>query len=144
MTFPNEYNEIGRLLWSIFPEDSAKIICEGHLFDSYRESTIYWFDMEGTENSFEFKMTPQDVVDSILDVLISLQSHEHFKKEAFTHFKITLANNGKIKIDFAYISRQDSWPGLYMRGVSELALEEARQYYIPEKNWIELGGKHAK
>ncbi|MCY7294596.1 hypothetical protein HJG39_04020 [Alteromonas sp. a30] len=49
---------------------------------------------------------------------------------------------GKIKVNFAYIPEDDSWAGLYMKGVSDLTREEAKANYIPEKDWADRVKKY--
>ena len=38
---------------------------------------------------------------------------------------------------FAYIPDEDSWPMLYLRGVSDLADNEIKEYGIPKEIWEE-------
>ena len=42
--------------------------------------------------------------------------------EKWTHFKISLSEEGKIDFAFAYIPKDDYWPGLFMKGVSGQSL----------------------
>jgi len=43
--------------------------------------------------------------------------------------RLELDEVGKMKVDFAYIPEWDSWPGLFMRGVSELTEAEISPPY---------------
>ncbi|MCY7296226.1 hypothetical protein HJG39_12400 [Alteromonas sp. a30] len=63
-------------------------------------------------------------------------------KENWTHFKASLTEKGKFKIEFAYIPEDDSWPGVYMKRVSDLTEEEAKAHYIPEQDWLERVKKY--
>lgn len=40
--------------------------------------------------------------------------------------RFEMDEQGKTQVDFAYIPEWDSWPGLFMRGVTDLSEEEAR------------------
>ncbi|MEM9853793.1 MAG: hypothetical protein AAF841_04990, partial [Pseudomonadota bacterium] len=51
--------------------------------------------------------------------------------EPFTHFEFVVTSQGKLSGKYAYIDREDSWPGLFMKGLSELTEAEAKARYIP-------------
>jgi hypothetical protein len=40
--------------------------------------------------------------------------------------RFEMDEQGKTQVDFAYIPEWDRWPGLFMRGVTDLSEEEAR------------------
>ncbi|OSI25097.1 hypothetical protein BV912_01605 [Neisseria dumasiana] len=59
-----------------------------------------------------------------------------FKSNPWTHCHISLSVSGKFNIRFAYISEDDSWPNLFMRGISDLTEDEAENiYYVPKEIW---------
>ena len=43
----------------------------------------------------------------------------------------------EFNIKFAYVSDEDSWPMLYLRGVSDLEENEITEYGIPREIWEE-------
>ena len=43
----------------------------------------------------------------------------------------------EFNIKFAYVSDEDSWPMLYLRGVSDLDENEITEYGIPREIWEE-------
>ncbi len=64
-----------------------------------------------------------------------LQTLPPFEKEPWTHFKATLTEDCKFRISFSYIPQENSWLGLFMKGVSQLSREEAKEHHIPEDVW---------
>lgn len=57
--------------------------------------------------------------------------------EKWTHFKISLSEEGEIDFAFAYNLKDDYWPGLFMKGVSDLNKDELDKYNIPLEDWEE-------
>ena len=135
---PNEiYEEIGKLIWSIFPEDGIKAIYKFQVYDSSSEYTFYWLDSNGEKSYHAFDdSSADDILNQIREQLKLLQKHKLFEKEPWTQCKVTLSDQGEFNIKFAYIPWEDSWPGLYMKGVSELSYEEADNLCsIPKDEW---------
>ena len=59
--------------------------------------------------------------------------------------KISLTEEGKFNIDFAYIPESDDWVNLYMKGISDLKREELGEHNIPLEEWekrVELKKKN--
>ncbi|NOH78364.1 DUF600 family protein [Vibrio sp. RE86] len=131
------YKEIGNLIWSIFPEEGVESCFTCQVYDSFKDYTFDWSDEKGIKQWFGFEDSPDDVFYLILKQLELLQQHPIFAKERWTHCKVTLTDEGKFSINFAYIDKEDSWSGLYMRGVSSLTKEEAEIYHVPEDVWEE-------
>lgn len=134
---PNEiYETIGKLLWSIFPEEGIEAIFDFKVYDTSSGYTFYWLDSNGDEAWHEFGQNPNEILDNIEEQLKQLQKHKLFEKEPWTQCKVTLSDKGEFNIKFAYIPWEDSWPGLYMKGVSEVSYEEAREHCnIPKDEW---------
>ncbi|MBS6027788.1 MAG: hypothetical protein KH899_09480, partial [Haemophilus pittmaniae] len=55
----------------------------------------------------------------------------------WTQSRFTLDENGKFDVKFAYVPDEDSWPMLYLRGVSDLEENEIKEYGIPREIWEE-------
>lgn len=75
-----------------------------------------------------------------------LNNSEIFK-EKWTHFKISLTEESKFNIEFAYIPEDDRWPELYMKAISDLKEEEQDEYNIPIDEWekrVKLKEKNKK
>lgn len=129
-------NDIGKLLWAIFPEEAEYIIFEGQLYPQdwssritfeREDGSIYWND-EGPSHNY---------IDGIFELLKKLRNTKMFSKDEFTQVNIRLSSEKKIETKFAYISEGNRWPGLYMRGVSDLTEEEIKKFYVPNKDWEE-------
>ncbi|MCM5509437.1 MULTISPECIES: immunity protein YezG family protein [Vibrio] len=131
------YQEIGSLIWSIFPEDALEAYFQCQLFDTFTEYAYSWLDDNGNEAWHEFGCNPRDVIRLISKQLELLQQHPIFAQERWTHCKVTVTNEGKLHIDFAYIEKDNTWSGLYMRSISSLTKEEADTYSVPGDIWKE-------
>ena len=134
---PNEIYEIlGQLIWSIFPQDGIEATYDFQLYDSSSEYTFYWLNNNGDEAWHEFGQNPNEILKQIREQLKQLQKHKLFEKEPWTHCKVTLSGKGEFNIKFAYIKQEDSWPGLYMKGLNEISYEEARKHcHVPKDEW---------
>ena len=88
----------------------------------------------GNIDSFPFGERAYEIEENICGLIKELRSLEK-KKKKWTNYKITLTEEGKFNIEFAYIPEEDHWPTLYMRRVSDLKEEELDQYYIPIEEW---------
>lgn len=81
---------------------------------------------------------PGEIGDKIISLMEELKSLDMFI-EKWTHFKISLTEEGKIDFEFAYIPEEDSWVSIYMRGISDLSEEELDRDYsqISKDLWRE-------
>lgn len=134
------YQKIGKLLWSIMPTETQKIVFLARIYDNVTQAGTRWFDQDGTEHNFYqgWDNPIQEIDDEIVGLLENLQKLPLFQTTPWTQCQVTLQENGKFNIEFAYIPEEDSWPGLYMRGISSLTKEElGSPYYIPEEIWEE-------
>jgi len=129
------YQEIIDLMWSIFPEDGIEAHYNSQIFENSNEKIFYWLDKNGDKAWYEFEKSPSKVLTKIMNQLKLLQQHKLFEKEKWTHCKVTVTDEYKLNIKFTYIAQKNSWPGLYMKGISDLSLEEAQKYYIPKEEW---------
>ncbi|ASA57901.1 MULTISPECIES: immunity protein YezG family protein [Vibrio] len=137
------YAEIGRSLWNIMPHTASEIYFYGDIFPKSKGCTTeFKLKKDSSISWFKFGENPEDVELFILSKAELLQKTEPYKQEPWTHFKATLTEAGKFKMDFAYIPEDDSWPGLFMKRVSELSLEEAEEKYIPEEEWKKCVDKY--
>lgn len=128
------YQKIGELLWSIMAEEATIIFCTGTIYSDSNSYSFRWLTQDGKRKSFDFDKMPGEVGGQIILLMETLRSLDMFT-EKWTHFKISLTEEGKINFEFAYIPEEDRWPGLYMRRVSDLKLEELDEYNIPLEEW---------
>ena len=125
------YQKIGELLWSVmFPKDN-NIVFRGRIYSEHQDFQLLCETNEGPKY---VEMT-NDLFFDLRKLMEDLKQCLIFNKEPWTQFKIVLNEDCNFKIDFAYISEEDSWPGLYMRSVSDLDQTELDEYYIPMKEW---------
>lgn len=131
------FKKIAEIIWSFFPKEASCINYYAQVFQDHSEYTID-FIVDDEVKWFAFGETPE-VADSILELLGNIKKYHPFKgTEQWTHCHISLLDSGRFNIDFAYITEADSWPGLYMRGVSDLTEYEADHvYYVPKEIWAE-------
>lgn len=129
------YQKIGELLWSIMPEDSIEIYFTGDIYPEHYSGGAKWLLRNGKIDTFSFENHNAYEIENKISLLMKeLRSLDLFP-EKWTHYKLTLAEDGKFNAEFAYIPEEDHWPTLYMRRVSDLNKEELDQYYIPLDEW---------
>lgn len=136
MNNQEKYQKIGELLWSIMAEESTILFCTGMIYLDLNSYSFRWLTQDGKNKSFDFDKMPGEIGDKIISLMEELRELEIFT-EKWTHFKISLTEEGKIDFAFAYIPKDDYWPGLFMKGVSELNEEELDTYNIPLQDWEE-------
>ena len=129
-------SEMSKLLWSAFPENLKEIVFQAFLYEDWPMHSYYTVDDTDTVVAFAKGKHPDEQMARVMELSKKLALAPAFKKEPFNHIRISLNNDKKIKLDFAYINREDSWIGLFMRAVSDLTAEEAvKKYYIPKHEW---------
>jgi len=128
------YQRIGELLWSIMPENALEIYYIGCIYADYSAGGAEWLTKENKIISFEIGQRPYEIESQIDELIVELRLLDIFK-EKWTHFKITLTDNGKFNSEFGYIPREDSWVNLYMKAVSDLKEDELDEYNIPLEEW---------
>ncbi len=133
------YQKIGELLWSIFPRDALEVNFDCQLYDTFSQHDFFWIAMneKGEWNKYSSVDINEEVNFEIEKYLIQLQQHPMFKKEKWTHCRVTVTNKGEFEISFAYIERENAWSGVFMRGISDLTKEEADYVGVPEGIWKE-------
>lgn len=128
---------ISDILWSIFPENATKINYYAQIYDEHSSFTLD-FIVNNEIKYFGFGETPSDAI-NILDILESYKNSRDYKilEEKWTHCCISLDKDRKLDVIYLDIDESDSWPGLYMKGVSDLNEHEIKKFYIPKEIWDE-------
>ncbi len=130
------YQRIGGLLWSIMPDDASEIYSHGQIYDYSNEICVDFRIKSSNEMAwFPFGEEPDEVIEEIMALAEDLRKLPPYESEPWTHFKVTITDAAKFQMQFAYIPEEDSWPGLYMRRVSELSEDELDEYAIPREDW---------
>lgn len=119
------YQETTQLMWSIMPTRAMYYEFYGKIYNNYLEHLSIFYDKEYNKFYFDFGKTPKQVTINILNLMSKLRTLPLFKKEPWTHFKITLHDDGKSDFEFAYIPEDKDEPGVYMK-------EGNRAPYPPE------------
>lgn len=128
------YQEVGQLLWSIMPNEATVIYFTGDIYPEHYSGGAKWLLSNGEVSTFPFGNRAYEIESKICDLMHDLQAMDIFN-EKWTNYKITLTDEGKFNIEFAYIPEDDHWPNLYMRRVSDLKQEELDEYNIPLDEW---------
>ena len=128
------YQKIGELLWSIMVDDADTIYCEGFMYPEIDSYSFEWITKQNKIAWFEMNEIPHEAGQNVISLMEELRSLDFFFFY-WTHFKISLTEQGNIDFKFAYIPKNDYWPGLFMRGVSELNKDELDEYNIPFEEW---------
>lgn len=127
------YQKLGNILWSIFPKNRDEIILQGQIYGHEDFQLLTRLDLK--VESIEI---PSDIFLEFINLLGDLRGNEIFSKDPWTQFRVSLTDKGRFNIKFAYIPEEDSWPGLYMRGISDLTEDEAENvYFVPKEIWKE-------
>lgn len=131
--------QMGAKLWSIFREDAdlAKFRFKGFPQGIGGDMSIIFFNSgEQLRESLDDD-PPWPVWEELRALANQLQSSPDFTSEPFTHMVFELTEDGQMETNFAYIPEWDSWPGLYMKGVSQISAGEIGEYNIPHDIWEE-------
>lgn len=127
-------SDVGAHLWSIFDDSAKVIVFKGQLFDHHDQFQITFERNDGTTFWTEHSRSDEPI-ENIFNLLKQLKNTKRFEKNGFTHIQLRLNEEKKLSADFVYIAEGNSWPGLYMRGVSDLSRAEIEKYYLPEDVW---------
>lgn len=96
-------------------------------------------DMMGIEQivskQTEYIEMTTDETFSLHELILDLQKYQDFSHEPWTHFQATFYRSGHIDWQLANIPDEDCWPGLYMKGISELTWTEADAHRMPYTIW---------
>lgn len=134
------YKEIGSLIWSIFPEEGIEAVFLMKIYDSFTETMFYWKLLNGIKKTHQFGDNSADETEKkIMALLKKLQKNKMFKKEQWTHCKVSLTDNQKFNIKFAYIPYEEELVGVFMKGMADLSQEEAYDKYdISKEEWEKI------
>jgi hypothetical protein len=106
------------------------MVFEGQFLPSSDQCGPSWFDDAGKRlGPIGFDGYPRNVEDELRALALELQRTPPFDRQPFTHMRLEVDDTGQMKVDFAYIPEWDSWPGLFMKGVSELTEAEISPPY---------------
>lgn len=131
------FETIGDILWSIFPENATRLNYYAQIYAEHSSFTLDFIVNNGVRH-FGFGETPRDAI-NILDILESHKNSCDYKEsdKQWTHCCISLSKDRILEISCLNIEDSDSWPGLYMRGISDLNEDEIKEFHIPRKIWEE-------
>ena len=121
------YREIGSSLWGVFHKDADRVIMFATVFENDSGAQLSFYRGEERLKS-ELGSVAGQVAFSQLVLIRELQTVPPFDKEPFTHFKYMLTDKGKMNVEFAYIPEWDSWPSVFMKGLSQFSKEEAMEF----------------
>ena len=91
------YQRIGEFLRSIMLENVLEIYYIGCIYPDYSAGGAEWLTKENKIVSFEMGQRPYHIESQIDDLIVELRLLDIFK-EKWTHFKITLTDNGVLMI----------------------------------------------
>lgn len=144
---PNEslVDKLGKLLWQVLPHEAKLIQFRGQFYEEHFQCGFEWF------NEKSVRLGPVKYDDRLMaarsdaaNLVISLQRTPPFANEPFTHMRFAMDDEGKTQVEFAYIPEWDSWPGLFMSGVSEVPEDEAKKRSRFYETWKECRARFAR
>jgi hypothetical protein len=124
--------DIVKLMWSIMANEATRFEFYGKIYNYYDECHPVLFDDQDQNKKFhsELRAMPSEVFSKIMQLARKLRTLPPYEREPWTHFKITLHDNGKFNFEFAYITQEKDQPSVFMK-------EGNPAPYPPEKSDVE-------
>ena len=135
--YENIYKNIAETIWSMMPTEAEKYVVQCEFIDSSARRSMFWVTHDGIRMDYNFDNYPEEKESEILHYLQELRKLMTSLGSEWNQCEFVLNENGKFNIKFAYIPEEDSWGSLYLRGISDLTLEEAEEHNIPREIWDE-------
>lgn len=139
--------DIGRKLWSIFPEDAVEMRFEAQFHEWMQTAGVsQWTRRNGVRGQYAgFGSRPEEVEEAIKFDLARMRTLDIFLPRLWNHVTVTFTENAKIKFDYAYVDEIDQWPRLHLVGISALdQVEATRDYGIPAADWRHVASQVLK
>ena len=96
------FREIGKRLWSIFPEDANEIVFSGSPSPSGTGFEIYWVLDDGSAGRPDTDIANQ-IGAQIQEFCKQLQTLPIYRQEPFTHCQARMLDTGRFRMEFSYI-----------------------------------------
>lgn len=125
---------IMNLMYSYINENCPQTLLRGYLYPTHSSVGFRELMVTGEKKLIDLPLKPYMKLTRTME---DLQKENPIASTRWNHFSITLDNNGKCIMHFAYIPEEDHFHGLCMKSVSELTEEEAKANYIPKEIWKE-------
>lgn len=129
MSLNNLEKAILNILLPIIPKEADIFYGYIFIYSGYQASEYSYLVGNTILNFNDF---PNKEYKEICNKLINFTSISNIKSN---HFLIKISKKDNINLQFSFVPREDSWPGLYMKGISELTWTEADAYRIPYDIW---------
>ena len=131
----NLYQTIANNIRTALPCSVKAFELYAHVYPQYSFSASHQAaELEGVMTA---PLLSDIVLDDTLDLLQQLKQLDLVQGKIWTQCKITWADNGKATFEFAHIAIENSYPDLFLRGVTDLHEHELAQYEVDEDEWIE-------
>ena len=125
-------DDIKKILNDMKPIGSDLLIFEGYIYSDASSFSCYWL-INNQRNDFDFDSFPMKQSREIISHIKILKSND----DSWNNFRLCLDANGKFIFDMVNIDEENSWQGLYMKGISDLTEEEWKNTGIPKELWEE-------
>ncbi|TDF35217.1 immunity protein YezG family protein [Histophilus somni] len=133
----NLFFKIANEIWKLMPTEADKYIFECEFHETISSFRMYWINNAGDECNYSVGCIPHEKR-NILELYENLKSEMKVNGSDWTQSRFVLNNDGTFDVKFAYIEEADSWPMLYLKGISDLTKEEAEnEYFVPLDIWEE-------
>ncbi|QIW16759.1 hypothetical protein A4G20_10680 [Pasteurellaceae bacterium RH1A] len=128
------YDEVINELWKLMPHEASEYVFFCYIYDGDESIRAFWKSNTGEKIEYDLKNFPHEILYKVLDLI---KTYKKKYEQSWTHCRISIDNLGEFLINFSYIAEEDSWPGLFMKGISDLSWEETYEHFIPEDVWLD-------
>lgn len=125
-----KFENIINILNDIKPAESDFLIFEGCIYSDYSSYSCYW--MENSKRN-DFDSFPLIQSQNIMTLIKKLKSDDG----DWNNFRLCLSKNNEFTFDSINIDEEDSWSGLYMKGISDIEESDIKNFNIPRAIWEE-------
>lgn len=137
MNLADIYQSIGRVLSSNYPKEAKHVIYEGVIYPDFTSKSLFWVNNLGKYSaSFPEIDDNKMLIDKLTDLVKELKKSDEISI-SWNQYRFIINDKKILKIELIFIEESESFPGLIMKGLSDLSKEEADENNIPDEIWLQ-------
>ena len=125
-TMTKKLDDIKKILNDMKPIGSDLLIFEGCIYSGYSSYSCYWLE-DNKINDFDSLPLMQNIMTLIKQ--LKLDGGD------WNNFRLCLSKNNEFTFESKNIDEEDSWYGLYMKGISDIEENDLKNFNIPRAIW---------